>query len=63
MTEESERLLALALSLPVDERFWLAEALRDSMHPPGEPPFLPSWWPEIRRRSEAERAGKVATIP
>ena len=43
MTEESERLLALALSLPVDERFWLAEALRDSMHPPGEPPFHPSW--------------------
>ena len=36
MTEGAERLLALAISLPVDGRCRLAEALEDSTRPPGE---------------------------
>ena len=63
MSPTAESLLNAAMDLTVDDRLVLAEALYDSIHPPGELPFDPAWIEVARRRTEAVRSGRVKTIP
>ena len=51
-----------ALSLPVEERAMLADALLQSLNGP-DPEIDHLWAEEIRRRVEDMKAGKVQLIP
>ena len=57
----------IALELPYDDRWQLAETLHDSLHPPGED--LPqqeinaAWEAEIKKRLDEIDSGAVELIP
>jgi putative addiction module component (TIGR02574 family) len=62
-----EQLRDEALTLPLDQRLVLADALygsADTDDPEAEVEFTlhPDWHAELERRSEEVRSGKVATI-
>jgi putative addiction module component (TIGR02574 family) len=55
-------ILAKALSLPVEDRAALAEALLRSMHLPDED-IDREWMAEAERRLDEVRSGRAAAIP
>jgi putative addiction module component (TIGR02574 family) len=63
MTQETEKLLRQALSLPDSERAELAGNLIASLDANVDPDADAAWQEEVTRRWEEVRSGKVETIP
>jgi len=65
MTERAQSLLEEVLALPYEERFRLSNAVRDSLHPPGEDlspeEHKNAWAGELHRRQAARDAGQMRT--
>jgi putative addiction module component (TIGR02574 family) len=62
MSPEVSDLLKRALSLPVDERAALANALLDSLEPAQES-IEEAWDKEVARRMKDLDAGRAVTVP
>jgi putative addiction module component (TIGR02574 family) len=62
MSPEVSDLLKRALSLPVDERAALANALLDSLEPAQES-IEEAWDKEVARRMKDLEAGRAVTVP
>ncbi len=62
MSSTAERLLQEAMTLSVDERLELAEALMDGAEPAKGLPFHSAWLAEVQRRSQQIDSGEVTLI-
>ena len=63
MEPTTQQLFDSALSLPVDDRVELVEALIASFRPDGQPPFDDSWRAVLERRSDDLKTGRVTPVP
>jgi putative addiction module component (TIGR02574 family) len=63
MTEEAQKLLQKALSLPDHERAELAGNLLSSLETAVDADVDAAWQQEVSRRADEARSGKVKTVP
>lgn len=64
VTDAAKKLLEEVLALPVEDQRWLSDKLIERVRPEHEDVELhPAWIPEIKRRIEDVRSGRVESTP